>query len=190
MSNPDRFYFDIFIKNPDVKTQRTLTTSAIHWFVRNRALSNIGISFPEFKEHQGAGTMPDLGSVVRLVSVDREALYGLRGGDSITYQVISGAIAVSKIKPVPATATEVCFVRNRETEMAARRLRKLTGRNDIREYDLNRNSDDPAAIQKVITARKSVYIFLKRVETPAVQEGVFNSYGFCCQENMVSVPWF
>lgn len=190
MSTTDRFYFDLFIKNPDVNTQRTLTASSIHWFLRSQALSNVGISFPEFQDHKGAGSLPDLGNVFRLVSTDQDALFKLRGSESITYQVLSGAIAVSKISSVPVDATEVCFVRNRESEMAARDLRRATGRKDIREYDINRNSDDPAVILKVLTIKKPVYLFLKRAPVDQQCIGEFSSYGFGCKENMVSVPWF
>jgi len=56
--------------------------------------------------------------------------------------------------------------------------------------DINRQSDDPAARVRFMTANKTVNMLVKKVPVSGPMEGQFSSYGFCCKELMVSVPEF
>jgi len=197
MSTPrPLYYFDFFIKREEPQDRgqlAPLTTrivmSGIHHFLRNTNRANVGISFPSWVDSKGAGHLPELGSTVRVICDDQDALFEMRGNPWFTCQILAGDIAVSKIKPVPEHATHVCYVRNRESEMAARDLKRLTDK-PVNILDINRQSDDPAARVRFMTANKTVNMLVKKVPVSGPMEGQFSSYGFCCKELMVSVPEF
>jgi len=190
------YYFDFFIKReeePEAGQLPTLVTrivlSGIHHFLRNTNRANIGVAFPGWVESKGVGHMPEVGKIVRVISEDADALFEMRGNAWFTCQILAGDIAVSKIKPVPATASHVCYVRNREAEMAARDLKRATGK-PVNALAINRQSDDPAARLRFLTPAKTVNMMVKKVPVDQRIEGDFSSYGLCCKELMVSVPEF
>lgn len=189
-------YLDFFIKREDPSDSDqlgSLTTrivlSGIHHFLRNTSRDNIGVAFPGWKDSKGVGHLPSIGKTVRVISEDADALFEMRGHAWFTCQILAGDVAVSKIKPVPEGATHVCYVRNREAEMAARDLKRVTGEN-VNILAINRQSDDPAARFRFMTPNKTVNMLVKKVPVSQPIEGKFSSYGLCCKETMVSVPEF
>lgn len=189
-------YFDFFIKReekPDASQMTPLTTrvvlSGIHHFLRNTNRSNIGVAFPQWRDAAGAGSLPEVGKTVRVISEDATALFEMRGHAWFTCQILTGDIAVSKIKEVPAGVSHVCYVRNREAEMAARDLKRATGK-PVNILSINRQSDDPAARLRFMTPTKTVNMLVKKVPVADRLQGEFSSYGLCCKEMMVSVPDF
>lgn len=192
----NQYFFDFHIKRDDPKESGqlpALTTrivlSGIHNFLRSEQKANVGVAFPKWQQGVPGKSIPEIGKTVRVISDDHETLYAMRGNAWFTCQILAGDISVSSISLVPEGAEQVCYVRNREAEMAARELRELTGK-PVNILDLNSKSDDPAARLRFMTAQKTVNMLIKRVPVSSALPGDFSSYGLCCKEKMVSVPEF
>lgn len=190
------YYVDFYIKRETEKSagqQPSVTTmillSGVHHVLRSEGHRDIGVAFPKWVVPSESGKIPEIGNVVRVIGPDEQVLFQLRGNPWFTCQILAGDVAVSKVLAVPQDAGHICYVRNREAEMAKQELERLTGK-PVNVLDINRLSDDPAARLRIMTIAKPVNMLIKRVPIAERIEGCFNSYGLCSKENMASVPDF
>lgn len=181
-----RFYQDINILDSHSGTCHAMTQlmSNLHRLLREHGISNIAVGFPEYGK-RNSKSVTSLGRVIRLVSVDKDALKKITG--NITFKTLEGVkvISLPDVKEVPEfkVTKEVAFYKDSRPIKLMQEHKRLVQQDPeiarLSYHDL-KGTSVMVLIEKRGAGAYPIFVGRKPIEQR--KDGEFNSYGFSTQD--------
>lgn len=175
-----RYYIDMTLSQSHVHNEKIMpqVMNNLHRLLRQHKITTLGVGFPEHGSVNLKGK-PGFGSIVRLVSVNRDNLR--RIANNVTFQTLAEIeiMTISHIKRVPVTTGEVRYFKNNRPHRHMKEMRQINP-GLLLSYD---DIETDAALVLITRADKSIYpIFVGKNTSDKMMPGEFNTYGLSQQD--------